>query len=160
MKKNPNNSRGMGLEATRGVKRNGLGQRGVENESVDAALVRREGRVVEAPVEEVVVGCVPVPIGGREVESDLHPMALGLVVAELGWGPLAGVGAERNHGPHEEREETDGRGCGERRRGGKRPWEMGRWRWGGTVAPALLLHHCRSSTRKLFFGISQRKKKK
>lgn len=74
-------------------------------------------------------------------------MALGLVVAELGWGPLAGVRAERDNDPHEEREEADGCNCGERRGGGKRPWEIrkgGRGRGRGRLALVLPLRHCRS----------------
>jgi len=60
---------------------------------VEEALVGGEGRVVEAPVGEVVVGAVAVPVGGREVEGELHPVPLRLVVAELGRRTLAGVGA-------------------------------------------------------------------
>lgn len=72
-------------------------------------------------------------------------MALGLVVAELGWGPLAGVKSERDKDPQEEGEEADGRSCGERRGGGKRPWEIGKLGRGrGRLALALPLRHCRS----------------
>lgn len=79
------------------------------------------------------------------MQSDLHPMALGLVVAELGWGPLAGVRAERDNDPHEEGEEAYGRNSGERRGGGKRPWEIGKGGRGrGRLALVLPLRHCRS----------------
>jgi hypothetical protein len=103
---------------------------------VEAALVGREGRVVEAPVGEVVGGGVAVPVGGGEVEGELHPVPLGLVVAELGRHALAGVGPDGDEHAEEERGEGDEERGGDRRRRRVVPWEV-RWRiWGG--APRLL----------------------
>lgn len=79
------------------------------------ALVGGEGRVVQAPVGKVIVGGVAVPVGGREVEGELHPVPLRLVVAELGRRTLTGVGAHGDQHADEERGERDQNGRGDRR---------------------------------------------
>jgi hypothetical protein len=86
----------MRLESSRSAESNGLRYKGVKNQSMGVALIGREGRIVKSPVQEIIVGRVPVPLWRREMQSDLHPVALGLVVAELRWGPLAGVGTQRD----------------------------------------------------------------
>lgn len=98
---------------------------------MEAALVGGEGRVVEAPVSEVVVGGVAVPVGGGEVEGELHPVPLRLVVAELGHRALAGVGADGDERADEEGGEGDEEGGGEGRRRGL-PWKASGsgWIWG------------------------------
>lgn len=61
---------------------------------MEEALIGGEWRVVEAPIGEIVGRRVAIPIDRLQVESDLHPMALSLVVT-VHWGRrLAGVGAE------------------------------------------------------------------
>lgn len=109
---------------------------------MDEALVGGEGRVVEAPVGEVVVGGVAVPVGGREVEGELHPVPLRLVVAELGHRALAGVGADGDKHADEEGGEGDEEGSGDGRHRGL-PWEprSGDERiWGGSAVFLRLRH--------------------
>lgn len=83
---------------------------------MDEALVGGEGRVVQAPVGKVIVGGVAVPVGGREVECELHPVPLRLIVAELGRRTLTGVGAHGNQHADEERSERDQNDRGDCRR--------------------------------------------
>lgn len=77
---------------------------------MEEALVGGERGVVEAPVGEIVSGGVTIPLGWGKVEGDLHPVALGLVVA-VHWGRrLAGVGAEGHQDADQGGEEED-QGC-------------------------------------------------
>jgi hypothetical protein len=102
---------------------------------VEEALVSGERRVVEAPVREVVVGGVAVPVGGWEMEGELHPVPLRLVVAELGPHALAGVGADGD----EHANKDGGEGYQEGSRDGRHrglPWETrsgGGRIWGGSA---------------------------
>lgn len=59
-------------------------------------MVSGEGRVVQALVGKVIVGGVAVPVGGREVECELHPVPLRFIVAELWRRTLTGAGAHGN----------------------------------------------------------------
>lgn len=78
---------------------------------MEEALVGGERRVVEAPIGEIVGRGVAVPIDRRQVEGDLHPMALSLIIA-VHWGRrLAGVGAEGDEDADEEGEEEDEGRC-------------------------------------------------
>lgn len=108
----------MGFEPARGSESNGVGEGGVDEAGVDPALVGGEGWIVETPVGEVVVGGVAVPVGGGEVEGELHPVPLSLVVTEFGRRALARVGADRDKRADKEGGEGDKEGGGER------------WRWG------------------------------
>ena len=47
------------------------------------AMIRRERRVVQAPIQQVVVRRLYIPFSKRRVQRQLHPMALRLVVAKL-----------------------------------------------------------------------------
>ncbi len=54
-------------------------------------MVGSQGRIVESPVVEVVVGGVEVPLGGGKVDGDLLPVTLSLEVAKHRRSVLAGV---------------------------------------------------------------------
>lgn len=106
----------VGLKPARGSEGDGVGEGGVDEAGVEPALVGGEGRVVEAPVSEVVVGGVAVPVGGGEVEGELHPVPLSLVVAEFGCCALTRVGSDGDKRAEKEGSEGDKEGSGERRR--------------------------------------------
>lgn len=72
---------------------------------MDVTLVCGERRVIEAPVSEIISGGVAVPVSDREIERDLHPMPLRLVVAEPRRSAGAGVRVERHRHPHQNREQ-------------------------------------------------------
>lgn len=63
--------------------RDGVGVEESEEEAMEVALVGSERRVVKTPIGEIIVSGVGVPIPDWEVESDLHPMPLGLKIAIL-----------------------------------------------------------------------------
>lgn len=92
------------LIATRSEESNGGRVEDLEEEGMDVTLVCGERRVIEAPVSEIISGGVAVPVFDREIERDLHPMPLRLVVAEPRRSAGAGVRVERHRHPHQNRE--------------------------------------------------------
>eukprot|EP00967_Tisochrysis_lutea_P031462 scaffold37101_cov33-Tisochrysis_lutea.AAC.2 len=66
-----------------------------------------EWRVVQAPILQVVVWSVNVPRCWGQVDSYLHPMALGLVVAVHGGRRLTGVSVQRDARTDEEPNQTE-----------------------------------------------------
>ena len=72
-----------------------------------AGEVSRHRRVVQPPVLQIVRRSVSVPIADWEVGSNLHPMALRLVVAEHRRRPGPRIRAERNSIPHYDEHKRD-----------------------------------------------------
>ena len=58
----------------------------------------RERRVVEAPVEQIVVGTIDIPRRRWQIDGNLHPVALRLKIAIHGRRRLAAVAEERDEG--------------------------------------------------------------
>lgn len=61
---------------------------------MDIALVGSKGRVVKSPVTQIIVGGVTVPVFSWKIDGDLHPMALRLIVTELGRIARTGIWME------------------------------------------------------------------
>ena len=51
---------------------------------IHVTMIRRQRRIIESPVEQVIVGGIAIPLIDGEVDRDLHPMPLSLVIAEHG----------------------------------------------------------------------------
>lgn len=58
---------------------------------MEVALIGSERRVIQAPVVKVIAGAVGVPVLGREIDSNLHPMPLRLKISILGRVPRSWI---------------------------------------------------------------------
>ena len=45
-------------------------------------MVGSEGWIVKAPVEQIILGTVLVPLVGRQIDGYLHPVSLSLIIAK------------------------------------------------------------------------------
>ena len=53
----------------------------LSKETSEVTVIRGQRRIVKTPVEEIVISGVPVPVSQLQVDSDLLPVSLGLIVS-------------------------------------------------------------------------------
>ena len=72
------------LKAARGGESDGGRMEEMQDAPVDPTLVSRQGRIIEAPVAEIVDGGVLIPLLDWSMDRNLHPVPLRFIVAIFG----------------------------------------------------------------------------
>lgn len=96
----------VGFISTRIRKRNRCRIEEPQQNAMEIALVRSQRGVIESPISEIIHGAVAVPLLGRQIDRNLHPVALRLVISEHRRRIGAGVGVERDGEANQNGEEA------------------------------------------------------